>query len=58
MSTVPEDYPSNTELRAAYQASEIQLTASALYRVSQIFIAASATDGLAEACRRVRELFR
>ncbi len=46
VSTVPEDYPSDAELQAAYQANKAQLAVPALYRVSQIFIAASALERL------------
>lgn len=52
VSTVPEDYPSDAELQAAYQANKAQLAVPALYRVSQIFIAASAAGGLAGAQAR------
>lgn len=58
VSTVPEDYPSDAELQAAYQANKAQLAVPALYRVSQIFIAASAAGGLAEARKRAQELYR
>lgn len=54
VSTVPEDYPSDAELQAAYQANKAQLAVPALYRVSQIFIAASAAGGLAEARKRAQ----
>ncbi|MCQ9871444.1 peptidylprolyl isomerase [Pseudomonas aeruginosa] len=53
VSTVPEDYPSDAELQAAYQSNKAQLAVPALYRVSQIFIAASAAGGL-----RAQELYR
>ncbi len=47
-----------SELQAAYQANKAQLAVPALYRVSQIFIAASAAGGLAEARKRAQELYR
>ncbi len=59
VSTVPEDYPSDAELQAAYQANKVRnWLYRALYRVSQIFIAASAAGGLAEARKRAEELYR
>lgn len=55
---MPEDYPSNTKLRVAYQANKVRPAVPAPYRVSQIFIAASAIGGLAETHKRTQELFR
>ncbi len=56
VSKVPEGYPSAAEVQAAYDAQRASLMLPARYRVSQIFIAASAGDEAA--AKRVQALYR
>lgn len=52
VSRAPDDYPAEADLRAAYERARPQLAQPALYRVSQIFLAAPLGDNEAVAAAR------
>ncbi|WP_342325173.1 peptidylprolyl isomerase [Kosakonia sp. BYX6] len=56
VSQVPEGYPSDAELRAAYNRAKGNLQKPASYRLSQLFIAAAPDDADAQAKARKRAL--
>jgi peptidylprolyl isomerase len=56
VSQVPADYPSAAELQQAYDAGKANWQTPALYRVSQIFLAASDAPGLEAARKKAIEL--
>ncbi|WP_053213871.1 peptidylprolyl isomerase [Pseudomonas sp. Q12-87] len=56
VSQVPAGYPSKEELKQAYAAGKANWTAPALYRVSQIFLAASEPQTIEAVRRQAAEL--
>lgn len=56
VSQVPEDYPSEAELNAAYEINKGQWATPAMYQVSQIFLAVNDQGSLEDARKRAVEL--
>ncbi len=58
VSKVPADYPSQAELQAAYDTGKAQWVTPPLYRVSQIFLAATDPQNVDVVARKAQELSR
>lgn len=56
VSQVPEDYPSEAELNAAYEINKGQWAAPAMYQISQIFLAVNDQASLEDVRKRAVEL--
>ncbi|WP_022963315.1 peptidylprolyl isomerase [Halopseudomonas pelagia] len=56
VSQVPEDYPSEAELNAAYEINKGQWATPAMYQVSQIFLAVNDQGSLEDVRKRAVEL--